>query len=291
MASAGLPPPRIQQRVAEGLRRGRPQARRAGRAPAAAPARRRRASRLQAGSGLAAAQWREADLELRRRQQRGRDREGARACRRPQPAQRRRRARSTSIQARSAASGAKRRGERPQHHGRGRLTHATTVGRPLGCLNGRKVTRGDIWVTWDGYCGPMPRIQTAKAVAHPAFEIVKAVGLTLPDVEAITRAGSPRLTRGGSFMAGTGQSSVGRARHAGRPLRRTGARLAAGGRARDLLPHRLLPAMAADSAYGCPRSRPEALRDLLAVSWRLTGPKMRRRAAYSGRASVPRRSR
>ena len=39
--------------------------------------------------------------------------------------------------------------------------------------------------------------------AADAFEVVKAVGLTLPDVEAATKYdGSPVLKRGGSFMAG-----------------------------------------------------------------------------------------
>ena len=48
----------------------------------------------------------------------------------------------------------------------------------------------------------MPRLPMAKPAPHTAFEAVKAVGLTLPDVEAIVKAGSPRLQRGGSFMAG-----------------------------------------------------------------------------------------
>ena len=38
---------------------------------------------------------------------------------------------------------------------------------------------------------------------HHAFDVVKAVGLTLPDVEATTRYdGSPQLKVGGCFMAG-----------------------------------------------------------------------------------------
>ncbi len=43
----------------------------------------------------------------------------------------------------------------------------------------------------------------AKQSPPGAFEIVKALGLALPDVEASTKYdGSPVLKRGGSFMAG-----------------------------------------------------------------------------------------
>jgi len=136
----------------------------------------------------------------------------------------------------------------------------------------------------------MPRIQRAKAVAHPAFEIVKAVGLTLPDVEAITRAGSPRLTRGGSFMAGL----------ADHPSAEPGTLVVRyDEQERDWLLEDAPGTYYLTDYYRrwplilvrLPQIAPEALRDLLAASWRLTGSKMRRRAAYSGRASVLRRSR
>src|SRR5436189_5867135 len=48
----------------------------------------------------------------------------------------------------------------------------------------------------------MKRKPIARAAAE-AFDAVKAVGLTLPDVQASTRYdGSPVLKRGGCFMAG-----------------------------------------------------------------------------------------
>ena len=142
----------------------------------------------------------------------------------------------------------------------------------------------------DGYWGPMPRLPMAKPAPHTAFEAVKAVGLTLPDVEAIVKAGSPRLQRGGSFMAGL----------ASHPSAEPGTLVVR----YDEDERRWLLEDAPETYYLTEYYRrwplilvrlssvtPEALRDLLAVSWRLTGAKMRRRAAYAGRASVSRRSR
>jgi hypothetical protein len=48
----------------------------------------------------------------------------------------------------------------------------------------------------------MKQMQTRQTAAHP-FDVVKAMGLELPDVEAATKYdGSPVLKMGGSFMAG-----------------------------------------------------------------------------------------
>jgi hypothetical protein len=41
-----------------------------------------------------------------------------------------------------------------------------------------------------------------KQTRADAFEMVRTVGLALPDVEEITKSGSPVLKLGGSFMAG-----------------------------------------------------------------------------------------
>ena len=141
----------------------------------------------------------------------------------------------------------------------------------------------------DGYWGPMPHTPTAKPAPHAAFEPVKAVGLTLPDVDAIVKAGWPRLQRGGSFMAGL----------ASHPSAEPGTLVVR----YDENERRWLLEDAPETYYLTEYYRrwplilvrlshvtPEALRDLLAVSWRLTGAKLRRRAAYAGRASVSRRS-
>jgi len=123
------------------------------------------------------------------------------------------------------------------------------------------------------------------------FEIVRTVGLALPDVEAATRYdGSPVLKLGGCFMAGL-------ATHRSAEPDTLVVRAAFEDR-------ELLVEDAPETYYLTEYYRrwplilvrlssvtPEALRDLLAVSWRLTGAKMRRRAAYAGRASVSRRSR
>ena len=136
----------------------------------------------------------------------------------------------------------------------------------------------------------MPRLQRMKAVSHPAFEIVKAVGLTLPDVEVVTRAGSPRLTRSGCFLAAL----------ATHPSAEPGTLVAR----YDEQEREWLLEDAPETYYlteyyerwplilvRLAEVTPEALRDLLAVSWRLTGEKIGRRATYAGRDRVSRRSR
>lgn len=134
----------------------------------------------------------------------------------------------------------------------------------------------------------MPRLQTAKPVPHSAFEIVKAVGLTLPDVQAIVKAGVPRLMRSGSFMASL----------ASHPSAEPDTLVV---RYDERERHWLLED-APETYYltdyyqrwplilvRLSRITPDALRDLLSISWRLTGEKIRR--PYSGRASDSRRSR
>ena len=123
----------------------------------------------------------------------------------------------------------------------------------------------------------MPR-RAARPASPGAFERVKAVGLRLPDVEAVIRYdGSPVLKAGGCFMAGLAthpsaepDTLVVRARFEERAY---------------------FLEEAPDTYYLTDfyRSYPlvlarlssiddEALRDLLAVSWRLTMAKARKRA-------------
>ena len=123
------------------------------------------------------------------------------------------------------------------------------------------------------------------------FERVQAIGLTLPDVEAVIRYdGAPVLQIGGVFLAGL-------ATHASAEPDTLVVRA-------DVDDREAYIEDAPETYYLTEYYRrwplilvrlssvtPEALRDLLAVSWRLTGAKMRRRAAYAGRASVSRRSR
>ena len=136
----------------------------------------------------------------------------------------------------------------------------------------------------------MPRLQKATPASHTAFEAVKTVGLTLPDVEATITAGSPRLKRGGAFMAGL----------ATHPSAEPGTLVIR----YDEQEREWLLEDAPETYYltdyyrrwplilvRLSRVTPEALRDLLTVSWRLTGEKIGRRAAYAGRASDARRSR
>jgi hypothetical protein len=110
-----------------------------------------------------------------------------------------------------------------------------------------------------------------------AFEIVRAVGLALPEVEAETRYdGSPVLKRGGAFMAGL-------ARH---PSAEPGTLVVRA----DFDERECLIEDAPETYYVTDyyRQHPvvlarlsrldaDALRDLLSVSWRLTAEKMRRR--------------
>lgn len=136
--------------------------------------------------------------------------------------------------------------------------------------------------------GPMPRLQ--KAVQHPAFEVVKAIGLTLPGVEVVTRAGSPRLTRSGSFMAAL----------ATHPSAEPGTLIVRyDPDEREWLLEEAPEAYYLTEYYErwplilvrLSQVTPDALRDLLTVSWHLTGEKIGRRAGYGSRDSVSRRSR
>ncbi len=110
-----------------------------------------------------------------------------------------------------------------------------------------------------------------------AFELVRTVGLTLPDVEAATRYdGSPLLKLGGCFMAGL-------ATHASAEPDTLVVRTSV--EDRELLIEDAPETYYVTDYY---RSYPlvlvrlshvdrEALRDLLSVSWRLTAAKARRR--------------
>ena len=112
--------------------------------------------------------------------------------------------------------------------------------------------------------------------AADAFEVVKAMGLTLPDVEAATKYdGSPVLKRGGAFMAGI-------ATHPSAEPQTLVVRA-------DVEERELLLAEAPDTYYltdyyrryplvlvRLSRIDPDALRDLLSVSWRLTAEKARK---------------
>jgi hypothetical protein len=118
-----------------------------------------------------------------------------------------------------------------------------------------------------------PRTQTPA----DAFEIVRTVGLALPDVEATTRYdGSPVLKRGGSFMAGL-------ATHPSAEPDTLVVR--AGYEEREWLIEDAPETYYLTDYY---RSYPlvlvrlsridrDALRDLLSVSWRLTAAKVRTR--------------
>jgi hypothetical protein len=122
----------------------------------------------------------------------------------------------------------------------------------------------------------MTRRSTKRAPAD-AFEIVRTVGLALPDVEATTRYdGSPVLKRGGSFMAGL-------ATHPSAEPDTLVVR--AGFEEREWLMEDAPETYYLTDYY---RSYPlvlvrlsridrDALRDLLSVSWRLTSAKVRKR--------------
>ena len=121
--------------------------------------------------------------------------------------------------------------------------------------------------------------RSSKQARADAFEVVKTVGLTLPDVEAATKYdGSPVLKRGGAFMAGI-------ATH------RSAEPLTLVVRA-DMEERELLLEDAPETYYltdyyrryplvlvRLSRIDRDALRDLLSVSWRLTAEKAQKRAA------------
>lgn len=129
-----------------------------------------------------------------------------------------------------------------------------------------------------------------RRAASDPFEVVKAVGLTLPGVAAITRAGSPRLTRNGSFMAAL----------ATHPSAEPGTLVVRyDERERSWLLEEAPETYYLTEYYErwplilvrLSEITPDALRDLLTVSWRLTGEKIGRRAPYAVRDRAPRRSR
>jgi hypothetical protein len=115
-----------------------------------------------------------------------------------------------------------------------------------------------------------------RSAKQDAFEVVRAVGLTLPDVEAVTKYdGSPLLKRGGSFMAGL----------ATHPSAEPGTLVVRA----DLEERELLLEDAPEIYYltdyyrryplvlvRLARIDRDALRDLLSVSWRLTAEKVRK---------------
>jgi hypothetical protein len=122
----------------------------------------------------------------------------------------------------------------------------------------------------------MKRRSTKPTPTH-AFDIVRTVGLALPDVEATTRYdGSPVLKRGGCFMASL----------ASHPSAEPDTLVVRSGyEERDLLIED-----APDTYYMTDYYRPyplvlarlsrlnrDALRDVLSVSWRMTAAKIRTR--------------
>ncbi|MDO8680504.1 MAG: MmcQ/YjbR family DNA-binding protein [Acidobacteriota bacterium] len=121
----------------------------------------------------------------------------------------------------------------------------------------------------------MKRSAAQQAPAH-GFEIVRTVGLALPDVEAVTKYdGSPMLKRGGSFMAGV-------ATHPSAEPDTLVVRA-------DVDERALLLEDAPETYYltdyyrryplvlvRLSRIDRDALRDLLSVSWRLTAEKARK---------------
>jgi hypothetical protein len=137
----------------------------------------------------------------------------------------------------------------------------------------------------------MKRRPTKRTVAD-AFEMVRAVGLALPDVEAATKYdGSPVLRVGGSFMAGL-------AMHPSAEPDTLVVRYGLEERERLIEDapetyyltdyYRRYPLVLARLS----RIEPDALHDLLSVSWRLTSAKVRKRGrsqdhAESGAAPSP----
>jgi hypothetical protein len=127
-----------------------------------------------------------------------------------------------------------------------------------------------------------------KSGSATAFEIVKMVGLALPEVEAMTNwAGFPVLRVRGCFMAGL-------ASHRSVEPGTLVVRCALDDRERFL-------EEAPDAYYVTDYYRPypvvlvrlshldrDALRDLLSVSWRMTVEKARRPARREGRARARR---
>ena len=109
------------------------------------------------------------------------------------------------------------------------------------------------------------------------FDIVRRVGLTFPDVEATTRAGAPVLKMGGCFLAGL----------ATHPSAEPGTLVVRYGEdEREWLLEDAPETYYLTDFYGkyplilarLSRLGPDAVRDLLTVSWRLTLDKIKPRA-------------
>jgi hypothetical protein len=135
----------------------------------------------------------------------------------------------------------------------------------------------------------MARDQT-RGAGGTAFEPVRAAGLMLPDVSLAMQAGSPRLKRSGAFMAclATDPSAEPDTLVVRYDLRERDWLLEDAPETYYLTDYyRRWPVILVRLS----RVTPEALRELLTISWRLTGEKVGRRAGYSGRSSASRRSR
>ena len=124
-----------------------------------------------------------------------------------------------------------------------------------------------------------------RPISTDAFETVKAVGLTLPDVEATTKYdGSPVLKLGGCFMAGL-------AMHPSAEPDTLVVRV--GDEEREWLIEDAPETYYLTDYYRryplvlvrLSRIDRDALRDLLSVSWRLTAAKVRKRALQKFNAS------
>lgn len=128
-----------------------------------------------------------------------------------------------------------------------------------------------------------------KCAQSDAFEMVRAVGLTLPDVEATTRYdGSSVLKVSGIFMAGiathpSAEPDTLVVRHGLEERERLMEDAPETYYLTDY--YRSYPLILARLS----RIEPDALRDLLSVSWRLTVAKIRKRAG-PGRRDPNRRN-
>src|SRR5439155_22579940 len=121
------------------------------------------------------------------------------------------------------------------------------------------------------------RRRPTKQLVTAAFDIVRTVGLALPDVEATTNYdGSPVLQVDGIFMAGLATHPSAESETL---VVRPGLRNAKGSwRMRPRrLPHGLLSKLSLWCWSICRASNQPLLRDLLSVSWRMTKAKSRKR--------------
>lgn len=133
----------------------------------------------------------------------------------------------------------------------------------------------------------MKRRPTKRTVAD-AFEMVRTVGLGLPDVEATTKYdGSPVLRLGGCFMAGlathpSAEPDTLVVRHGLEERERLIEDAPETYYLTDY--YRRFPLVLVRLS----RIEPDALRDLLSVSWRLTSTKVRKRVRiFSNQARFP----